>query len=316
MLKTRASGWSRQARAGLIAAATGGFLLFACQGPDEYFRTGNIATGTGGFASNTGGSNASGGSTALAGTAGSAVVSGTGGVAATGGVSGLAGGSSTGTGGAAGRSGGAGGATGGGGTSSRGGISGTAGASGAAGGRGAAGTSGGGGAGGAGSCANCKLVIDAACQDGTNPKQGKVVVDVVNNASTGLPLSQVTFRYWFQLGETTDPPLLTVDYAMLASSTITSKFVAVSPPRSGANEYFEVGFTSKAPTLALFSDSGQIQLRFNAMNFSAMFLGDQTMDYSFQVCPAGASPNVPPYNPNPHITGYINGVLVYGTEPM
>ncbi|HVT08869.1 MAG TPA: cellulose binding domain-containing protein [Polyangia bacterium] len=316
MLKTRASGWSRQARAGLIAAATGGFLVFACQGPDEYFRTGNIATGTGGFASSTGGLTASGGSTGLTGGAAGGPVIGTGGLAATGGVTGLAGASTTGSGGTAGRAEGGAGANGSGGGSSRAGASGTAGVSGAAGGRGIGGTSGGAGAGGGASCANCKLVIDAACQDGTNPKQGKVVVDVVNNASTGLPLSQVTFRYWFQLGETTDPPSLTVDYAMLASSTITSKFVAVSPPRTGANEYFEVGFTSKAPTLALFSDSGQIQLRFNAMNFSGMFLGDQTMDYSFQSCPTGASPNVPPYNPNPHITGYINGVLVYGTEPM
>jgi len=315
VLKTRASGWLRPVRAGLIAAATGGVLLFACQGPDEYFRTGNIATGTGGLSS-TGGSTASGGTTGLGGSAGGGLVNGTGGVAATGGVTGLAGATTTGSGGVAGRAGG-GGANGSGGTSSRGGASGAAGVSGAAGGRAAGGTSGGGGAGGGGAtCANCKLVIDAACQDGTNPKQGKVVVDVVNNASTGLPLSQVTFRYWFQLAETTDPPSLTVDYAMLASSTITSKFVAVSPPRAGANEYFEVGFTSKAPTLALFSDTGQIQLRFNAMNFSAMFLGDQTMDYSFQPCPAAASPNVPPYNPNPHITGYINGVLVYGTEPM
>ena len=241
------------------------------------------------------------------------MVSGSGGVLATGGVTGTAG-SGTGSGGGGGRVGG-GGAPGTGGASARGGSSG-GGVSGAAGGRGTAGVSGGGGAGGGATCANCKLVIDAACQDGTNPKQGKVVVDVVNNASTGLPLSQVTFRYWFQLGETTDPPLLTVDYSILMSTTITSKFVAVSPARAGANEYFEIGFTSKAPTLALFSDSGQIQLRFNAMNFAAMFLSDQTTDYSFQPCPTGATPNNPPYNPSQHITGYINGVLVFGTEPM
>lgn len=313
MLKTRASGWLRQVQVGLIAAATGGSLLFACQGPDEYFRTGSITTGAGGSAS--GGATATGGSTGPGGTAGIGFVTGSGGVAATGGVPGTAG-STRGAGGDAGRAGGGAGALGTGGSSARGGASGGAGISGGAGGRGTGGSSGGGGAGGGATCANCKLVIDAACQDGTNPKQGKVVVDVVNNASTGLPLSQVTFRYWFQLAETTDPPSLTVDYAMLPSSTITSKFVAVSPARTGANEYFEVGFTSKAPTLALFSDSGQIQLRFNATNFSGMFLGDQTMDYSFQACPAGASPNVPPYNPNPHITGYINGVLVYGTEPM
>ncbi|MES1164120.1 MAG: cellulose binding domain-containing protein [Verrucomicrobiota bacterium] len=308
MLKTRASGWSRQVQVGLIAAATGGFLLFACQGPDEYFRSPSIITGTGGSAS--GGASATGGSTGAGGTAGSGAVSGTGGILATGGVKGTGGSSALG--GGAGRA--AAGATGNAGAPGAAGSSGGAGVSGAAGGRGTAGTSGGGGAG--ASCANCKLVVDAACQDGSNPKQGKVVVDVVNNASTGLPLSQVTFRYWFQLGETTDPPSLTVDYAMLATSAITAKFVTVSPPRTGANEYFEIGFTSKAPTLPLFSDSGQIQLRFNANGFSAMFLTDQTTDYSFQACPAGATANNPPYNLNPHITGYINGALAFGTEPM
>jgi hypothetical protein len=291
----------------------GGCVLFACQGPDEYFRSPSSSTGAGGSAS--GGATATGGSIETGGSTGVGLATGAGGVVATGGVKGD-GGSTSGLGGAAGRA--AGGAPGSGGTPATGGAAGRAGVSGAAGvrgGGGAAGAPGGGGSGG-GTCASCKLVIDAACQDGTGHQQGKVVVDVVNTAGTGLPLSQVTFRYWFQLGETTDPPTLTVDYAMLMSSVITSKFVALSPARAGANEYFEVGFTSKAPALAAFSESGQIQLRFNAAGFSTMFLSDQTMDYSFQACPASATPNNPPYNSNQHITGYINGVLVFGTEPM
>ncbi len=313
MLRTRASGFYRQVQVALIAAATGGLLPFACQGPDEYFRSDSITTGAGGAPS--GGASATGGSTEAGGTTGLGLVAGgTGGADATGGLNGMAG-SGSGSAGSAGQPAG-GGAMGAGGISSGGGTSGGAGVFGGAGRRGTAGAAGAGGAGGGATCAKCKLVIDAACQDGSNPKQGKVVVDVVNNASTALPLSQVTFRYWFQLGETTDPPALAVDYAVRVSSFITSKFVAVSPPRAGANEYFEVGFTSQAPTLALFSDSGQIQLRFYATEFSAIFLANQTADYSFQACPSGAIPNNPPYNPNPHITGYINGVLVYGTEPM
>ena len=67
-----------------------------------------------------------------------------------------------------------------------------------------------------------------------------------------LPLSTVTFRYWFVLGETTDPPVLAIDYAQMFQdhTEITSTFVPVSPAVTGANEYLEVGFTAAAPTLS------------------------------------------------------------------
>ena len=109
------------------------------------------------------------------------------------------------------------------------------------------------------------------------------IVDVTDGKLKALPLGAVTFRYWFMLGETTDPPELAVDYAQMFGATgITSKFVAVSPAVTGANEYLEVGFTSAAPTLSVFGDSGQIQLRFHGTSYSASFDLDQTTDYSFR----------------------------------
>jgi len=288
----------------LFAAVVCGLLGFACQGPDEYFRNANPSGGTGG-ATATGGSGsglANGTGGALAATGG---VVGTGGVIGTGGSSGLAGRPA----GSGGRGSGSAGAHGSGGVNAGGGGAAGSGLGGHSGGAGAAG------AGGSGPCTTtCKLVIDAACQLGTSKQEAKVVIDVVSNSSSPLPVNQVTLRYWFQATDMPPTPTFTVDYSMsVPSMMMTSKFVPVSPARPGANEYLEIGFTTTAPTLSLFSDTGQIQLRF--ANYSVNLFVDQTQDYSFQACPAGATPNNPPYNPNPHITGYINGTLAFGTEP-
>lgn len=306
MLKKQAFAQLPAAAHVLFAAALCGLLLFACQGPDEYFRNGNISGGAGG-ATATGG-------------AGAGLISGTGGtIPATGGVVGsggaIAAGGTTGAAGEPAGSGGRGaaGTRGAGGASSAGGAGGLAGHSGAA---GAVGAAGAGGAGGSGACTTtCKLVIDAACQLGTSKQEAKVVIDVVNNSSSPLPLNQVTLRYWYQTNAMAPTPAFIVDYSMsVQSMMMTSKFVPVSPARAGANEYLEIGFTTAAPTLSLFSDTGQIQLRFANYGSVNVFV-DQTQDYSFQACPAGATPNNPPYNPNPHITGYLNGTLAFGTEP-
>ena len=63
----------------------------------------------------------------------------------------------------------------------------------------------------------------------------------------------------------------------------------------------------------MFEDSGQIQLRFFGANNANSFDLDQTMDYSYRACGADASTN---FSNATHITGYINGVLAWGTEPQ
>ncbi|HXU62127.1 MAG TPA: cellulose binding domain-containing protein, partial [Polyangia bacterium] len=269
----------------LFAAALCGFVFFACQGPDEYFRNGSPGSGTGG-ATATGGAgtglvSATGGTVAAS---GGSVGTGSGGVLGTGG-------SSAGAAGSAGKSGGGAGGRGAAGSRGTGGATSAGGAGGGA--IGLGGRSGGGGAGGAtgaagaGPCTTtCKLVIDAACQLGTSKQEARVVIDLVNNSSSPLPLNQVTLRYWFQASDMPPTPTFTVDYSMsVQSAMMTSKFVPLSPARTGANEYLEIGFTMMAPTLSLFSDTGQIQLRFANYGSVNLFV-DQTQDYSFQACPA------------------------------
>jgi mannan endo-1,4-beta-mannosidase len=222
----------------------------------------------------------SGGITGSGGTAGDGGgTTGAGGIHATGGATGGGSGGSGGTGG----------------TRATGGVNGTGGASSVA-------------------CTGCKVTIASECQSGADTKTIHVTVDVGDGSIGALPLAAVTFRYWFVLGETTDPPQLSIDYAQLFQNGkgITSRFVAVSPPVPGANEYLEIGFSSDAPKLTMFEDSGQIQLRFFGSNNASSFDLDQTMDYSYRACGADASTG---FSNAPHITGYINGALAWGTEP-
>jgi endoglucanase len=227
-----------------------------------------------------------------------------GGPPATGGATGTGG--ATSTGGATGK----GGAVGSGGAAQKGGSTGTGGfvATG-----GSTGTGGGTGTGGAGyTCTGCKVTIAASCQSTPGTQTIRMSVDVVDGTLNALPLSTVTFRYWFVLGETTDPPVLGIDYAQVGASALTSQFVPVSPAVTGANEYLEIGFTDGAPTLSSFGDSGPINLQVHGMGYSTSFDLDQTADYSYQPCGDASATTL--VNA-PTITGYINGVLAWGHEP-
>lgn len=210
-----------------------------------------------------------------------------------------------------------GGATGKGGTIGSGGASQKGGSTGAGGILGTGGTTGTGGiatgAGGTGyTCTGCKVTIAATCQSAPGTQTVRMSVDVVDGTLNALPLSTVTFRYWFVLGETTDPPVLGIDYAQVGASVLTSQFVAVSPAVTGANEYLEIGFTDAAPTLSSFGDSGPLNLQIHGMGYSSSFDLDQTADYSYQPCGDASATTL--VNA-PTITGYINGVLAWGKEP-
>jgi len=227
-----------------------------------------------------GGSGGSGGAAETGGTTGA------GGALATGGSTGDGG--STGAGGATAQ----GGATGSGGATAKGGATGTGGAS--------------------TGCASCSLMIASYCQTGATSTEIKVTVDVQDALISPLPLANVTFRYWFVIGGS-DTPMLNIDYAQIGSASITSKFVAVSPALTGANEYLEVGFAPSAPTLTLFGDTGQIQLHAHTASYTA-FDPMPTSDYSYRPCAAGDTGNT--YSAAPTITGYISGKLAWGTEPQ
>ena len=129
-------------------------------------------------------------------------------------------------------------------------------------------------------------------------------IQLVNNGANPVPLSSLTVRYWFT-EDGTQALQYACDYTSLGCANVTSSFVTVSPARTGADHYLQLGFTSGAGSLAPGASSGGIQNRIYQANYATM---TQTNDYSFNAADAS-------FTANPHITVYYNGTLIYGTEP-
>ncbi|WP_393100949.1 glycoside hydrolase family 6 protein [Streptomyces sp. LN325] len=125
---------------------------------------------------------------------------------------------------------------------------------------------------------------------------------LVNGGSSTVDLSKVTIRYWFT-GESSSAGYQTFcDWAQLGCSTVKTSVSAVSPSRTGADHYLEVGFTSGS--LAAGADSGDLQLRMAKSDWSNF---DESDDYSH-----GANSS---YADAAKVTVYVAGTLVWGTEP-
>jgi hypothetical protein len=113
--------------------------------------------------------------------------------------------------------------------------------------------------------------------------------------TVAIDLSKVTLRYWF----TRDGGASTFTCAK-----VTQNVVNISPARTGADAYLQVGFTTAAGSISGTTNTGQIQLRVNKTDWSNF---SETADYSFR--------NTATVADFTKVTGYYNGALVYGTEP-
>ncbi|MFF2363856.1 glycoside hydrolase family 6 protein [Streptomyces sp. NPDC058122] len=132
--------------------------------------------------------------------------------------------------------------------------------------------------------------------------QVKPGLKLVNGGSGAVDLSKVTIRYWFT-GESTSAGYQTFcDWAQLGCSTVKTSVSAVSPSRTGADHYVEVGFNSGS--LAAGADSGELQLRMAKSDWSNF---DESNDYS-----RGTNTS---YADAAKVTVYVSGTLVWGTEP-
>jgi endoglucanase len=129
-------------------------------------------------------------------------------------------------------------------------------------------------------------------------------LEIVNGGSTSLNLSSVTVRYWYT-ADNAQPQTWVCDFAQVGCANLSAKFVAVSPSRTGADTYLEVGFGTGAPALAPGANTGPIQDRFNHADWSNY---TQTNDYSFSAAATSLTANS-------KVTVYVNGALVSGTEP-
>ncbi len=129
-------------------------------------------------------------------------------------------------------------------------------------------------------------------------------LQVTNTGTTSFDLSTVTVRYWYT-ADNSQAQTWVCDFAPVGCTNLTAKFVTVAPARAGADTYLQVGFKTGLAALAPGANTGMIQDRFNHADFSNY---TQTNDYSFNAAATSLAAST-------KVTAYVNGVLVWGTEP-
>jgi hypothetical protein len=132
--------------------------------------------------------------------------------------------------------------------------------------------------------------------------QIKPGIRLVNGGTTAVSLSAVKVRYWFTKDAGATTFAIWCDYAFLGCGSVTRSIVPVSPARTNADHYLEVGWTGG--TLAAGANTGDLQLRLNKTDWSAF---NEANDFS-----RGTSTN---FTDSTTVTVYVNGTRVWGNEP-
>jgi len=129
-------------------------------------------------------------------------------------------------------------------------------------------------------------------------------LEVVNNTSTAIPLSQVTLRYYFS-ADTTVPYTFACAWAVPGCSNLTGTVVTMADPTATADHYLQISFDADAGSLAPGANSGDLELRLYRSDWQDV---NQADDWSFTAADTG-------YTPSEQVTAYVNGALVWGVEP-
>jgi hypothetical protein len=128
-------------------------------------------------------------------------------------------------------------------------------------------------------------------------------IKLVNTGTSAIPLSNVKLRYYYTV-DGAKPQTFYCDYSPVGGSNVTGTFVTMITPKTGADTYLEVGFSSGAGNLAA-GGNVTIQGRFAKNDWSNY---NQSNDYSFNT-------TATTYVDWVKVTGYVSGALQWGTEP-
>jgi uncharacterized protein (DUF362 family) len=128
-------------------------------------------------------------------------------------------------------------------------------------------------------------------------------IKIVNTGSSAMVLSNVKVRYYYTINGAQAQNFY-CDYAPVGSGNVTNSIVTMSVPKTGADTYVEVGFTSGAGSLAAGGNT-TVQARVAKSNWTNY---TQTDDYSF-------NPSATTFADWAKVTGYVSGSLQWGTEP-
>lgn len=127
-------------------------------------------------------------------------------------------------------------------------------------------------------------------------------VKLNNEGNTPVGYADITVRYWFT-AEGNNMVNYYLDYAVMGNQYVKGKVVKPATPLQGADSYLELSFTAP-DSLYPASTTGNIQQRMAKSNWSTF---NQADDHSFRAEEV--------FGENVHMTVYVKGQLVYGTEP-
>jgi hypothetical protein len=137
-----------------------------------------------------------------------------------------------------------------------------------------------------------------------NSNQIYLNMKIVNTGSSAIALSNVKVRYYYTI-DGTQPQNFWCDWSPAGSSNVTGTFVTISPAKTGADTYVEIGFTSGAGSLAANGGNTTVQARVAKNNWTNY---NQANDYSF-------NSSATTFVDWTQVTGYVSGTLQWGIEP-
>ena len=145
------------------------------------------------------------------------------------------------------------------------------------------------------------LTIEYKTGTGPSADEAEPWFEIVNNTSSAISLNQVTLRYYFS-ADTTGSYVFACAWAVVGCSNITGTVSALGNPTPTADHYLQIAFSGGS--VAAGANTGDIQLRLYRADWQSV---NQANDYSYV--------DQTSYAPNTNVTAYLNGSLVWGTEP-
>lgn len=138
----------------------------------------------------------------------------------------------------------------------------------------------------------------AATANTLNPR-----IKLTNTGTSAINLADVKIRYYYTInGETAQN--IFFDWSTVGGANLTGTFVKLDAPKTTADTYAEIGFTSAAGSLAA-GQSIEIQTRISKQDWSNY---TQTDDYSFDS-------TITSYTDRVQMPAYVAGTLQWGLEP-